>query len=70
MNIIYWRRHGQHDGEIKHNSINLYKIRKLRFKRQRTANDYAVKRRIYKRPDQEKYTLSRHTEFYKADRTT
>ena len=70
MNIIYQRKHGQYDGGIKHNSINLYKTKKLRFKLQRTANDYAVKRRIYKRPDQEKYTLSRHTDFYKADRTT
>ena len=27
-------------------------------------------RRIYKRPDQQKYTLGRHIEFCKADRTT
>ena len=43
---------------------------KLTSKSQRTANQYAAKRRIYKRPDQQKYTLSRHTEFCKADRTT
>ena len=43
---------------------------KLTFKLQRTTNKYAAKRRIYKRPDQQKYTLSRHTEFCKADRTT
>ena len=43
---------------------------KLTFKVQRTANEYAPKRGIYKRPDQQKYTLSRHTEFCKADRAT
>ena len=43
---------------------------KLTFKPQRTANQYAAKRRIYKRPEQQKYTLSRHTEFCKGDRTT
>ena len=42
----------------------------LTFKPQMTANQYAAKRRIYKRPDQQKYTLSRNTEFSKADRTT
>ena len=42
----------------------------LTFKLQRTANEYAAKRRIYKRPDQQKYTLSRHAEFCKTDRTT
>lgn len=31
-------------------------------KLQRTVNEYAVKCRIYERPDQPKYTLSRHTE--------
>ena len=35
-----------------------------------TANEFAAKRRICKRPDQQKYTLSRHTEFCKAERTT
>ena len=43
---------------------------KLTSKLQRTANEYAAKRRIYERPDQQKYTLSGHTEFCKADRTT
>ena len=43
---------------------------KLTFKVQRAANEYAAKRGIYKRPDQQKYTLSRHTEFCKADRAT
>ena len=31
----------------------------LAFKLQRTAKEYAAKRRIYKRPDQQKHTLSR-----------
>ena len=43
---------------------------KLTSKLQRTANEYAAKRRIYERPDQQKYTLSGHTEFCKADGTT
>ena len=43
---------------------------KLTFKLQRTANEYAAKPWIYKRPDQQNHTLSRHTEFCKADRTT
>ena len=38
----------------------------LWFKLWRAANEYAAKHRIYKRPDKQKYTLSRH----KADRTT
>ena len=42
----------------------------LTFKLQRTANEYAAKPWIYKRPDQQNHTLSRHTEFCKADRTT
>ena len=59
----------QHIGSIK--DLRPQKvISKLTFKSQRTANEYAAKRRIYKRPDQQKYTLSRHTEFCKADRTT
>ena len=59
----------QHIGSIK--DLRLQKIsNKLTSKPQRTANQYAAKRRIYKRPDQKKYTLSRHTEFCKADRTT
>ena len=33
---------------------------KLTFKLWRAANEYAAKNRIYKRPDQQKYTLSRH----------
>ena len=57
-----------HIGSIK--DLRPQKIsNKLTFKLQRTANEYAAKRRIYKRPDQQKYTLSRHTEFCKADRT-
>ena len=43
---------------------------KLAFKLQRTANEYAAKRSIYKIPYQQKYTLSRHTEFCKAARAT
>ena len=43
---------------------------KLTFKLQRTANEYAAKSKIYKRPDQQIYTLSRHSEFCKADRAT
>ena len=43
---------------------------KLTFKMQRTANEYAAKSKIYKRPDQQIYTLSRHSEFCKADRAT
>ena len=31
----------------------------MAFKLQRTAKEYAAKRRIHKRPDQQKYTLSR-----------
>ena len=42
----------------------------MTFKLQRTANEYAAKCRIDRRPEQQKYTLSRHTEFCKADRTT
>ena len=42
----------------------------MTFKLQRTANEYAAKCRIDRRPYQQKYTLSRHTEFCKADRTT
>ena len=59
----------QHIGSIK--DLRPQKISNLlTFKPQMTANEYAAKRRIYKRPDQQKYTLSRHTEFCKADRTT
>ena len=59
----------QHIGSIK--DLRPQKIsNQLKFKPQMTANQYATKRRIYKRPDQQKYTLSRHTEFSKADRTT
>ena len=59
----------QHIGSIK--DLRPQKIsNQLTFKPQMTANQYAAKRRIYKRPDQQKYTLSRHTEFSKADRTT
>ena len=59
----------QHIGSIK--DLRPQKIsNQLTFKPQMTANQYAAKRRIYKRPDQQKYTLSRHTEFCKADRTT
>ena len=31
---------------------------------QRTENEYAANLRIYKRPEQQKYTLSRHIESY------
>ena len=59
----------QHIGSIK--DLRPPKIsNQLTFKPQMTANQYAAKRRIYKRPDQQKYTQSRHTEFCKADRTT
>ena len=40
--------------------LEISRSNKLTFKLQRTANEYAAKRRIYKRPDQQKYTLSRH----------
>ena len=43
---------------------------KLTFKLQRTGNKFAAKRRIYRRSDRQKYTLSRHTEFCKAGCTT
>ena len=42
----------------------------MTFKLQGTANENAAERSIYRRPDHQKYTLSRHTEFCKADRTT
>ena len=48
----------------------LQEIHKLTFKLQRTANENAAERSIYRRPDHQKYTLSRHIEFCKADRTT
>ena len=50
--------------------VKFIESKKLTFKLQRTVNEYAAKRRIYKRPGQQKYTVSRHTEFCKADRTT
>ena len=50
--------------------VNSKLIEEWTFKLQRTAKEYAAKRRIFKRPDQQKYTLSRHTEFCKADRST
>ena len=50
--------------------VKCIESKKLTFKLQRTVNEYAAKRRIYKRPEQQKYTVSRHTEFCKADRTT
>ena len=40
--------------------------KKLTFKLQRTTDEYAAKCRVYKRHDQQKYTLSRHTEFNPA----
>ena len=51
-------------------SLSYFLGKKLTFKLQRTANEYAAKCRIDRRPEQQKYTLSRHTEFCKADRTT
>ena len=42
------------------------KGKKLTFKLQRTTDEYAAKCRIYIRPDQQKYTLSRHTDFNPA----
>ena len=42
------------------NDHEISRSNKLTFKLQRTANEYAAKRRIGKRPDRQKYTLSRH----------
>ena len=47
-------------------SLPVFLYSPLWFKLWRAANEYAAKHRIYKRPDKQKYTLSRH----KADRTT
>ena len=55
---------------LKPNGNASYEGYLLAFKLQRTTNECPAKRRIYKRPDQPKYTQSRHTDFCKADRTT
>ena len=51
-------------------SLSYFLGKKMTFKLQRTPNQYAAKCRIDRRPYQQKYTLSRHTDlFCKASST-
>ena len=61
---------GERNSRIRDIDFRQTNYYKLTFKLQRTANEYAAKSKIYKRPDQQIYTLSRHSEFCKADRAT